>query len=326
MMGMIAFTYPLIYYSLYFIIFPGCFQGVTPNVSTILHHPPVASHSHRRPHGGALPSTRHRGGGMTRRVLLSGERRLVAEEGERRFVQPVRHSELTPMLGGLWTEAGRYAAVRPHLAEGAAGEICGTFCPDRARLDIRVRCVCVCVSVSVSVCVRVCDVSKVVWMCGVERDIAHRIGCSVVERRRGRARLVARTGLTSVPHTVSTEQFRRGFFFFPLLFSHRVEKNGGGKVVVESGGVSTSAPGSVALPPAVCNLPTTRVFVCKHGGMCSVSLTGKFSRIAHILAGSQAAFCPGRSPVAPPARNRGGRVRGREGGTPQGHGRETDGC
>lgn len=210
MMGMIAITHPLIHYSLYFIIFPGCFQGVT---HQRVHHPPPStccaslSSSAARRRLSQHPAPGWGGGGMTRRVLLSGERRLVAEEGERRSVQPVRHSELTPMLGGLWTEAGRSAAVRPHLAEGAAGEICGTFCPDRARLDIRVPCVCVCVSVSVSV--RVCDVSKVVWMCGVERDRASNRLYSVVERRRGRARLVPRTGLTSVPHTVSTEQFRR---------------------------------------------------------------------------------------------------------------------
>lgn len=67
-------------------------------------------------------------GGTTRRVSLSSERRggWWRRRWGGRFVLPAPHSELTPMLGALWTETGRSSAVPPHLAAGAAGEIRGT--------------------------------------------------------------------------------------------------------------------------------------------------------------------------------------------------------
>lgn len=63
--------------------------------------------------------------------------------------------------------------------------------------------------------------------------------------------------------------------------------------VVESGGISMSNPGTLLFhllnnrvtppPPPPSPASPLRVFVCKYSGMCSESLTGKFSRIAHIL-------------------------------------------
>lgn len=183
-----------------------------PCLSTPLHHPPVAPHSHRQPHGGAIPSTRHRLGGRPggfRSPVRGGWWRRRG----RRFLLPARHSELTPMLGGLWTVAGRSVAVPPHLAEGAAGEIRGTlFWPGPFEYPG-----------TPSECVGFRKLSECgVLEASVSPDCAsNRLWCCT--RRRGRTRLVPRTDLPSVPHMLSTEPISRGLVF-PLFSAGEMEE------------------------------------------------------------------------------------------------------